>query len=490
MFLSAFRASSGDRSPWGDFWFNSIGSLTGSGARIDANTALAHSAVFACARVLSESFAVLPFRLYRPRASGGRERVTDHWLHRLLCRAPNRWQTPFEWREMMQGHLALRGNAFNRIIEDGAGGIAELLPLHPDRITVEQVDEYGFRYRYKRRDGSQELLRPDQVWQLRGLGGDGFVGYNPIEIARESIGEAMQYQTYAARFFANNATPPFWIEVPGKFADKAARQSFKEQIQEAHTGANRGKVMALDQGMKLHDIGINQKDMQFLELRGFKVPEIARIFRVPLHMIGDLSKATFSNIEQQSIEFWTGTMHPWCERWESSIESALLGPETDLEVEFDMRSQLRGDSASRAKYIQGLVQASVLVPNEGREMEGLDPIEGGNERLIPVNMRLESDPVPQGGAGQGPANPGGDDDEEDQPADKAQASRLAKVLADNADRMARRMAAGDPPSAVVLSAALAIEEDHARQILGADWINQPRHVLATHLLGEALKGQP
>lgn len=488
MFLSAFRASSGDRSPWGSFWFNPIGNLTGSGARVDAESALALSTVFACARVLSESFAVLPFRLYRPRAGGGRQRVTDHWLHRLFCRAPNRWQTPFEWREMLQGHLALRGNAFNRIIEDGAGGIAELLPLHPDRIRLELVDEYGFRYRYTRRDGTQELLRADQVWHLRGMGGDGYVGYNPIEIARESIGEALQLQGYASRFFANNATPPFWIKVPGKFADKAARQSFKEQIQEAHTGINRGKVMALDQGMELNAIGINQKDMQFIELRASKVPDVARLFRMPLHKIGDLSKATFSNIEQQEIEFWTGTMHPWCERWESSVENVLLGPDTDLEVEFDMRSQLRGDSVSRAKYIQGLVQSSVLLPNEGREMEGLDPVEGGDERLIPVNMRLESDPLPAAGAA--PAGQTDDDEDAAEPADKTQAGRLAKVLADNSDRMARRIAAGDPPSAVVLSAALAIEEDHARQILGADWISQPRHVLATHLLGEALKGQP
>lgn len=357
------------------------------GARVDADSSLALSTVFACTRVLAESFAVLPFRLYRPRKSGGRERVTDHWLHTLFCRQPNRWQTPFEWREMLQGHLALRGNAFNRIIEDGRGGIAELLPLHPDRIRLELVDEYGFRYRYTRRDGQQELLRPDQVWHLRGLGGDGFVGYNPIEIARENIGEALQYQSFSSRFFANNATPPFWIKVPGKFADKAARQSFREQLQEAQTGANRGKVMALDQGMELNAIGINQKDMQFLELRGAKVPEIARIFRVPLHMIGDLSKATFSNIEQQSIEFWTGTMHPWCERWESSIESALLGPDTDLEVEFDMRSQLRGDSQARAEYVRGMIQSAVISPNEGREIEGLDPMAGGDQRLIPLNMR-------------------------------------------------------------------------------------------------------
>ena len=486
MFLSAFRASSGDRSPASDFWFSPIGSLVGGGAGVNADTALAHSAVFSCVRVLSESFAVLPFRLYRPRVGGGRERVTDHWLTRLFCKAPNRWQTPFEWREMLQGHLALRGNAFCRIVEDGLGGIAELLPLHPDRITVDLVGEYGFRYLYTRRDGAREPLRPDQVWHLRGLGGNGIVGYNPIEIARENIGEAMQYQRYSSRFFANNATPPFWIKFAGKFADKAARQNFREQMQENQTGANRGKAMLLDQGMELQSIGINQKDMQFLELRGFKVPEIARLFRVPLHMIADLSRSTNNNIEHQGIEFWTGTMHPWCERWECSIESALLGPDTDLEVEFEMRSQLRGDSAARAKYVQGLIQSAVISPNEAREMEGYDPVDGGNDRLIPVNMRLESEPL-QSANSQQPAGQGGTPSGA---ADSSPSARLQALLIANADRMAARIAGGEALKATVLSDALAISIEHATRILGADWISEPRHILATHLLGEALKGQP
>lgn len=455
MFVSKIRAASaGDRSPWGDFWFEPVSRLTSAGVRMSPESAMALTAVYACVRVLAESFAVLPVRLYRPRVGGGRQRVTDHWLYERLARRPNRWQTPFEWREMVLGHLALRGNAFNRIVEDGMGGVAEFLPLHPDRIKLELVSEYGFRYRYTSRDGSEEVLRPDQVWHIRGLSGDGFLGYNPIEVARETLGEALQFQGYSSRFYANNATPPMWLEFPGTFADKAARDTFREQMQDSQTGANRGKTMVLDRNMKLHALQINLKDMQFIEARAAKISEIARIFRVQPHKIGDLSKATFSNIEQQSIEFWTDTMQPWCERVESSAECALLGLDTDIEVEFDMRAQMRGDSSARSTYIHNLVLDGVLTRNEGREMEGLDPIEGLDEPLVPVNERELSDPDPNGEAGAGEDLPDTAPRQTDSDAD----ARLARVLSGNAERMARRIAAGQPPSAQVLADALAIPE--------------------------------
>jgi HK97 family phage portal protein len=460
MFRSMMRAGdSGDRSPWGSFWFQPVGMNVG-GMSVTPDSAMRQTAVYACVRVLSESFAVLPFRLFRPKVGGGRTVVTDHWLVRLLCRQPNRWQSAFEWREMMQGHLALRGNAFNEIVDDGAGGIAELLPLHPDRVTLEMTSDYGFRYRYVTRSGTTRYLVPSQVWHIRGLSGDGFVGFNPIEIAREAIGEALQFQSYSSRFYANNATPPTWIKFPGKFAELAARKKFRESVQDAQTGDNRGKTMVLDQGMELQTVQINQKDMQFLEGRQAKVSEIARMFRVQPHKIGDLSKATFSNIEQQSIEFWTDTMQPWCERWESSIERNLLGVDTDLEVEFDMRSQMRGDSVARATYIHNGTLDGWLTRNEGRAMEGLDPIEGLDEPLVPVNERGLNDPDPTGEAGPGEALP------DAAPADSGEAdARMAKLLRGNAERMARRLAKGETVAAVVLADALAIDEAAA-----LDWL--------------------
>jgi HK97 family phage portal protein len=444
MFITAPRASSGDRSPWGSFWFEPVSKMTGSGVRVSADSALAVTAVYACIRVKAESFAMLPFRLYRPKVGGGRQQVTDHWLARLFCRRPNAWQTPFEFREMLQAHIDLRGNAFCEISEDGAGGITDLLPLHPDRITLELIGESDYRYRYKMRNGAERILTRAQVWHIRGLSGDGYMGYNPIEIAREAIGEALQYQSYSSRFFANNATPPQWIKFPGKFADNAAKQTFREGMQAAQTGGNRGKTMVLDQGMELHQVAINQKDMQFIEARQMKVPEIARLWRMPPHKIGDLSKSAFSNIEQQAIEFWSDTMAPGCERWESSIECCLLGPDTDFEVEFDMRAQMRGDSAARAQYIHNMVLDGVLTRNEGRQMEGFDPIEGLDEPLVPVNERGLNDPDPAGEAGPGEDLP---DATPTNPDDAGADARMAALVQGNAARLARRFtrAGATPP---------------------------------------------
>src|SRR5574337_1304764 len=253
MFLFRRNASGADRSPWGDFWFQPVGVRSGAGVRVDADSAMRLSAVYACVRALAESFAVLPFVLYRPRVGGGSSRVTDHWLYRLFARQPNRFQTPFEWREMLQGHLALRGNAFNQIVPDGVGGIAELLPLHPDRIKIEMLDNGSWRYRYTDRLGNLQYFRRDQVWHLRGLSGDGIAGMSPIDVARQAIRES-------------------WQAMQG--------------------GANRGRTALLDQGMKYHEVGVSNKDSQFLESRQFTVGDVARIFRIPPHLIGDLSGAT------------------------------------------------------------------------------------------------------------------------------------------------------------------------------------------------------
>jgi HK97 family phage portal protein len=455
MFIN--RQASTDRSPWGDFWFQPVGAAGGA-VRVTADTALAVSTFYACVRVLSESFAMLPFRLYRPKVGGGRQRVTDHWLHTLFCRRPNRWQTPFEFREMLQGHLSARGNAFCQIIEDGKGGISELLPLHPDRITLELVGDWGFRYRYKSRDGTETLFQPGEIWHIRGLSGDGFIGYNPIEIARESIGEAMQVQSYSSRFYANNATPPTWLKYPGKFADKAARQSFREQLQESQIGANRGKTMVLDQGMELNAIQINQKDMQFIDLRRLKREDVAQLFRMPPHKVGILDRSTNNNIEHQGIEFWSDTMSPWAERWESSIECNLLGPDTDIEVEYDMRAMMRGDSAARAQYIHNMVLDGVMSRNEGREMEGMDPIDGLDEFLVPVNEREISDPDPN--------DPNESEDSAGvKPNDAGAEARLAAIVRGNAARLARRMGGGSMPSAQIVAESLAVSEARASEWL-------------------------
>ena len=386
-FLSRWMASSDDRSPGGDFWFEPVTMRTSSGMRVSADNAMRLAAVYASVRILAETMAALPFVLYRQRADGGKDRVTDHWLYRVLAKRPNRYQNPYEWREMLQGHLALRGNAYNRIVANRRGEIVELMPIHPDRIRMELTPSGDYRYRVTDRLGVEAILPRGEIWHLRGLSSDGLMGMSPIELARESLGMALAAQDYGARFFANDAKPTGgWIEFPGSFKDSEAKKVFRESYQAAQSGANRGKVLVLENGMKFHEVGVTNRDAQFLELRKFQITDIARLFRVPPHMIADLDRATFSNIEQQSLEFVMHTMTPWAERWEASIESELLLDGDDLEVEFDFANLMRGDAASRSSYYQSGIQNGWLTRNEARIAENLNPLDGLDEPLRPLNM--------------------------------------------------------------------------------------------------------
>lgn len=464
MFISQIKADSGDRSPWGNFWFEPVGGRSASGVRVTPDRAMHLPVVYACVRVLAESFGILPLRLYR-KAGGKKTFVEKHWLYDLLCRRPNRWQTPFEWREMMQGHLAMRGNAFNQIIADWRGNITDLVPLHPDRTTIELLDgnELDYRYRYTDRLGQTRVFTRGEVWHIRGLSSDGIVGMNPIELAREAVGLGLAAQDYGSRFFQNDAKPGGgWIEFPGSFKDKAAREQFRESFQAAQTGLNRGKIAVLELGMKFHELGLTNKDSQFLEARQYQVSDIARMFRIPPHLVGDLSKSAFANIEQQSLDFVIHTMTPWAERWESSIESNLLLEEDrDLEAEFDFAGLLRGDQQARAMYYHNGILDGWMTRNEARHSENLAPLPGLDEPLRPLNMVEESD-AEDPEAGNAAAAPPPPPPEPKDSAEDAQ-SRLAALSAAAAERVARKEVA------IMLAAAKA-----------QDWADAMRAAMATH----------
>lgn len=453
MLLSIFGASQ-ERGPTDDFWYQDVPFRAGA-AFVTPARALRLTAVYASVRVLAESFAVLPFKLYRPSADGlSRQLVTDHWLYTLFAKRPNRWQNPYAWIEMLQGHLALRGNAFCQIVDDNKGGIAELVPLHPDRIKIELLGQDSWRYRFTRRDGSIQYFTRREIWHLRGLSDDGMLGYNPIEIAREAIAGGLAAQAYANRFFANNANPGGWIKMPGKFESKEKRREFRENWQEAQGGDNQGKTAVLENGMEYHQLLVNNKDSQFLESRQFSVADIARLFRVPPHKIGDLTRSTNNNIEHQGLEFWIDTMLPWTARWESSIECELLGPDSGLQVEFDYKRLLRGDAASRAAYLTRMVAAGILTRNEARAVEGYNPLDGLDEPLTPQNMSVGADHEE---AVQTPAK-GKDKPEpaDDEAAAQAEA-RVNALLKVNAERVTRRLMASlrKQPVAEVFNNALA-----------------------------------
>ena len=464
MFLTRVRAESdsdsGDRSPWGSFWFESLGSRTAAGQLVTPERAMRLNAVFSCVKVLAESFALLPFMLWQWEGNPPRRKKRpDHWVYRRIAKAPNRFQTPFEWRLMLMGHLALRGNAFCEIVTNGRGEIVELLPLHPDRMQVELLKTGDYRYVYTDQSGKRIPYLRSEIWHLRWMSADGIVGLSPIELARESIGEGLEQQSYSSRFYANDARPAGWIEFDGTFATKEAKKQWRESWQEAQSGKNARKVAVLEKGMKYHELTLSDADTHHVTVRLRNLRDIARIFRVPAHKVGDLEKSTNNNIEHQSIEFWTDTMLPWARLWSDSIDFFMIGPDSEemLDAEFDIKPMMRGDGKARAERLKSLVLSAILVPNEAREEEGYDPYEGGDKPLRPLNMvsideNGEAEPLPEGASKAVPGEPsqdrGGDPN----------AARLRAVLHANALRMARRMGADKAPPADVLAEAMAVDE--------------------------------
>jgi HK97 family phage portal protein len=367
---------------------------------------------------------------------------------------------------MMMGHLTMRGNGYNEIVTDRSGNIVQLTPLHPDRMKIEFINQgdWDFRYRYTDRAGQQHVFTRGEIWHIKGLSSDGIMGFSPLALAAQTVGMGLAAQDYGARFFQNDAKPGGgWIEYPGTFKDKPARDTFRESFQEAQTGLNRGKIAVLEYGMKFHELGLTNKDSQFLEARQFSVGEIARIFRVPPHLIGDLSKATFSNIEQQSLDFVIHTMTPWAERWESSMEFNLLSDDR-LEPEFDFKGLLRGDQAARSTYYHNGITDGWLLRSQAADAEGYEPSPGMEKPMMPLNMvTLDEngdpetpDPPPQLPP-QGPSEPS------PKPAEKPnENARMVSLLSGNAARMARRIAAGNLPSEETLADALGHSVDRAQ----------------------------
>lgn len=459
MLVSLFRGrgaraddgGSSDRSVFGNFWFEPVGLRTLSGARVTPNSAMALPIIWACVGKLSKSFAVMPFDLFEPLEPRGRKRRRDHWLYRLIAKSPNPWQSPFDFKVMLMGHLALRGNAFCQITSNARGEITELLPLHPDRMTIEVMPGGAWRYRYTDQDNKPIYYTRGDVWHLKWMSDDGIVGRSPIEIAREAIGEGLAMQSYSSRFFANDTRPGGWIEYPGKFSDESAKETFKQSWQKAYGGPNLRKVAVLERGMKYHQLALNNADAQFVEARAAKAAELPRIWDIPPHKVGVLDKATNNNIEHQSIEFWTDCIWPWAKMWADSMDAFLLGADSGLDAEFDIKPMMRGDGTSRATRIRSLVLAGVMMRNEGREEEGYDPLEGLDTPLAPLNMgTVEPDGSIEAPEAADPeAQPGAAPDD-------GSGERLEMLLRTDAGRMARRLAKGERMKAETLAEALAI----------------------------------
>ncbi len=367
-----------------------------SGKIVNERSAMQMTAVYSCVRILSEAVASLPLHVYKHNGDGGKEKAVKHPLYFLLHDEPNPEMTSFVFRETLMTHLLLWGNAYAQIIRNGKGEIIALYPLMPNRMTVDRDDKGQLYYQYNTSKddaptmkGSMVNLKPSDVLHIPGLGFDGLVGYSPIAMAKNAIGMAIACEEYGAKFFANGATPGGILEHPGTVKDP---QRVRESWTSAFGGSsNANKVAVLEEGMKYTPISISPEQAQFLETRKFQINEIARIFRVPPHMVGDLEKSSFSNIEQQSLEFVKYTLDPWVARWEQAIVRSLFSTDekTQYFVKFNVDGLLRGDYQSRMNGYAIGRQNGWMSANDIRELENLDRIpeeEGGDLYLINGNM--------------------------------------------------------------------------------------------------------
>ena len=358
------------------------------GVTVTEKTALHSTAVFACVRVLAETIASLPLPIYRRLDPRGKQRAPEHPLYRILHDQPNPYMTSFAFRETLMGHLGTWGNAYAEIDWTSGGQVKALWPLRPDRMKEIKYNKAGnLVYVYRLPDGTDKTFLAYQILHIPGMGFDGFMGYSPIRMARDAVGLSLATEEYGARFFKNGAKPGGVLEHPGKLKNfETLRKSWNEMHQGLH---NQHRIAILEEGMKYTQIGIPPNDAQFLETRKFQKSEIASIYRVPPHMIADLERATFSNIEHQSIDFVVHTIRPWLVRWEQAIKQKLFMnlDGGDYFAEFLVDGLLRGDTQSRyAAYSVGR-QWGWLSANDVLEMENRNPIgEQGDIYMVPMNM--------------------------------------------------------------------------------------------------------
>jgi len=358
------------------------------GVYVSEENSMSVSAVFACVRVIAEDVASLPFSLYK-RLERGKEKAERHPLYYLIHDSPNADMTAFSFKECMMTNLLLWGNAYAQIIRAKNGKIHSLVPLLSKRMTVNKNTNGERVFNYTNDKGQTFALPRDQIFHVAGLGYDGLTGLSPISIAREAIGLAKATEIYGNKFFANGARPSGVLEHAGVLKDpERVRKSWEAVYKGAQ---NSHKVAVLEEGLKYREISLPQKDAQFLETRQFQLNEICRIFRIPPHLVGDLSKATFSNIEHQSIDYVVHTLRPWLVRWEQAVNMQLLD---ELERDgyfskFNVDGLLRGDFETRMKGYAVGRQNGWYSANDIRELEDLNPIpdeQGGSLYLVNGNM--------------------------------------------------------------------------------------------------------
>jgi HK97 family phage portal protein len=373
------------------------GGASASGIVVNPQTAMQSAAVYSCVQVLAQSIGVLPLNLYNKADNGAVTEAKNHPLFEILHNQPNDWQTSVEFFEMLVMALCLRGNAYAYVNRSRSGAVIELLPLHPDMVRVEMLNGFTLQYQITLPDGSFKTMKPGEIFHVRGLTMNGWLGISPIAYARESIGLALATEKFGGQLFRNGAKMGGVLEHPGKLSAEAYSR-VKDSFDAASSGENAHKTALLEEGMKWSKVSMTADDSQFLETRKYQRSEIAAIFRVPPHKIGDLERATFSNIEQQSLDFINDALMPLCNRIEKAIRRDLFSKQDkkEVHVRFNVAALLRGDAAARSTYYHNGILDGWMTRNEARAAETdvgivLNPLDGLDTPLMPLNMTDGSD---------------------------------------------------------------------------------------------------
>lgn len=354
------------------------GRETSSGVNITEASIMGIPAVYACVRVLAESIASLPLLTFERLAGGDKERARDFSLYSILHDTPNPLMTSLELREMLVGHLALRGNAFC-LIERDMGDVVALWPLNPNKITVETKNR-NLIYTYQQFERPEIKYHSEDILHIRGLSSDGIIGFSPLTMFRDTFGAAKAVEDYSANYFKNDASPGGILSTPndlGKESGESLRQAWNAGFQGS---GKKHKVAILGGDLKWEAVGINPQDSQMIESQKFSVVQIARIYRVPLNLIMDYERSTYSNVTEQNRSFLTHTLTPWLTRIEQAMFRALLTEQEKKRYYIEHLTQdfLRADTKARYEAYEIGKRAGFLSTNEIRAFENMNQVEGGD----------------------------------------------------------------------------------------------------------------
>ena len=378
----------------GNRYVSWVSQTSEAGTTVTPDTALTLGAVWACVRCVTETLATLPLNVLKKGENNSRSVWGDHPIHRLLHSYPNPLQSKVEFFEYMIGHLELRGNAYAEIEYNSRGLPIALWPLHPDSMTV-TLSKDGLQYEYRLPNGSSVRLPARNVLHIKFLSLDGVVGTSPIRYAANAVGAGLAAQKYSSKVFKTGGSQRFALVSehslkPDQIADlRASWESTYSGIDSSH------RVAILHGGIKPEVIGIAPEDAQLLQMWNATVVDVCRIWRVPPHKVAQLDRATFSNIEEQNIEWVTDSILPRAVRIEQAIQSALLRDQDDAEVKFNLDGLLRGRLQDRMEAYAKAIQWGFRSRNEIRALEELPPFEGGDKFDRPLNML----PIPGASSG-------------------------------------------------------------------------------------------